>query len=594
LSGGGLFTLAAVQLVLTAAPGIAAVLVALRQGVRREPVLLAIALAASGAAAMLTFWVYFSVPGLGNACAYALFFGSAGLIAWLWPEVSVHRDLLRRLAVPLGLWALGTFFMVFFGFLHGGGSAAVGTASLRFSTNPSQMASDSFIPLFFSDWMFAGKPGPVPLFAPDWMFSDRPPLQVAYVLTQRAFGWDGETLHYEVLGIALQQFWIVGMWALLTAARVSARTRSLAIVGAFAGDMAIVNSFYVWPKLLGAAFVLAALALLAVPRERALREQPLTVVLLGTLAGLALLAHGTSIFGLIPVAAIALWKGLPQWRWVAAGAAAALLLVGPWMAYQQYGNPPGNRLLKWHIGGSAEIDDRGTLETIVDEYREAGVGATLENKLNNFFHMAGGDPGVPPPLPGEMPHGDVATEIGDVLDALANGEFGVATSKVREIRYWHLLWTFGLLMLAAPLIAYGRLRGRWRDAEDWWFARLCLIFFAIGAVAWGLLMFGNTGARTVTLQGSLALPLIGLAGLVAGLRATYPRWAAWLVGANVVTTIVLYWSTLVPQPPALTPDNSVELFELVAAAVCLLGFVMLAFSWRGRIALPGSWKSSTS
>lgn len=594
MSGGALFTLAAVQLALTAVPGIAAVLVALRRGVRRESVLLAIALAASGAAAMLTFWIYYLLPWAGELCAYSVFFGSVALIAWAWGGVSTHRDLLRRLAVPLGLWILGTFFMVFFGFLHGGGFAAVETASFRFSTNPSQMASDSFIPLFFSDWMFSGHPGSPPIFEPEWLFSDRPPLQIAYVLTQRPFGWDAETLHYEVLGIVLQQLWIVGLWALLTAARVAARTRALVMVAALVGDVAIANSFYVWPKLLGAAFVLAALALLAVPRERALREQPWLVVLLAVLAGLALLAHGTSVFGLVPLAAIALWQGLPHWRWLAAGAAVLLVLLVPWMAYQQYGNPPGNRLLKWHIAGVMEIDERGTVETIVDEYQEAGVGGTLENKLHNFFHMVGGDPASPTPRAGEIPHGDVVTEIGDVLDALGNGELGVATSKVREIRYWHLLWTFGLLMLAAPLIAYGRLRGRWRDAEDWWFARLCLVFFAIGAVAWGLLMFGNGAARTVVLQGSLAIPLIGLAGLVAGLRATYPRWADWLVGANVVTTLALYWSTLAPRPSALTPDNSVELFELVAAAACLLGFVMLAFSWRGRIAFPGSWKSPTS
>lgn len=595
MSGGNLFVLSVVQLALTAAPGIAAALVALRMGVRREPELLGLALAGSGVTAMLTFWVYYAIPGVGDLCAYTVFFGSAGLIAWAWRDVSAHPDLLRRLAVPLGLWALGSLFAIFFGFLHGGTHAAVETASFRFSTQPSQMASDSFIPLFFSDWMFAGNPGPPPIFEPEWLFSDRPPLQVAYVLTQRIFGWDAETLHYEVLGVILQQLWIVGLWALLTAARVSARTRALAMIAAFAGDIAIVNSFYVWPKLLGAAFVLAALALLAAPRESTLRSRPWTLVMLGALAGLAFLAHGTSVFGLIPIAALALWRGLPSWRWLAAAIAAALILVVPWMAYQQYGNPPGNRLLKWHIAGVMEIDDRGTLETIVDEYGQAGVGGTLENKLNNFLHMVGADPARPPPEPGDVPvpRDDVLTEAGDALGALADGRFSDAASKVREIRYWHLLWAFGLLMLAAPLIVLGRLRGRWRDGEDWWFARLCLVFFGIGVVSWGILMFGNDAARTVILQGSMAIPLIAVAGLVAGLRATYPRWADWLVAANVVTALVLYLPTLAPRPSALAPDNSIYAFEAIAAAACLAGFVLLAFSRHGRIAFPRPWQSST-
>ena len=57
--------------------------------------------------------------------------------------------------------------------------------------------------------------------------------------------------HYEALGVVLQQLWIIGMWALLIAARVSRRTRSLAIVAALVSDVAITNGFFVWPKLLG-------------------------------------------------------------------------------------------------------------------------------------------------------------------------------------------------------------------------------------------------------------------------------------------------------------------------------------------------------
>lgn len=576
MSGGSLFILAVVQLVLTAMPGVAAALLAVRLGVRGEPLLLGIALAASGAGAMLTFWAYYAAPSLGGPCAYAVFFGSIVAAVWAWRGVLVsHRDLLRRLAIPLALWALGSLFIVFFGFLHGGAESALETASYRFSTQPGQFASDSSIPLFFSEWMFAGHPGSPPVFLPDWLFSDRPPLQVAYVLTQRIFGWDTMTLHYELLGVMLQQLWIVGMWALLTAARVSSRTRALVMAGAMVSDVAIVNSFYIWPKLIGAAFILAALALVVAPRASTLKEQPWTVVVLGALAGLALLSHGTGVFGLIPIAAIAIWRGLPSWRWLAAGAAALLLLVVPWTAYQHYGDPPGNRLLKWYLAGVAEIDNRGVVEATLDEYGKAGVGGTLENKFENFATMAGGNPSAGTPAPGQMPYGDVGTEIGDTISALGEGRFAAADSKVREIRHWHLLWTVGLLMLAVPLIAFGRWRGRWREGEDWRFARLCLIFFVVGAVGWALLMFGNVPARTVVSAGSLALPLVAIAGLVAGLRATYPRWADWLVGANVVTVLILYEPTLAGPPRGGTSG-----FAALATIAALGGFFALVFSTR--------------
>jgi hypothetical protein len=571
LSGGTLLVIAVVQLALTAAPGVAATLLGLRFGVRDVPVLLGIGLAGSGVAAMLTFWVYYTVPRAGGLCAYAVLFGSIAVTAWAWSDVSRNRALLRQLSLPLGLWALASLFIFFFGFLHGGAETALVAPSFRFAMQPSLFTGDHFIPLFFSDWMFGGSPGSTPDFF-GWLLSDRPPLQIGYVLTQRIFGWDAAGTHYMALGVGLQQFWIVGMWALLTAARVSSLTRSLAIVAALVSDVAIVNGFFVWPKLLAASFVLAALALLVAPGESPLRRQPLTIVLLGAFVGLTFLSHGTGVFGLIPVAVVAFWRGLPNWRWLCVGVTAMLVLILPWIAYQHFENPPGDRLLKWSLAGVVQIDERGAGETIVDEYREVGVGGALENKFQNFLTMLGGSPFDRPPQEGE-PFGDVLTELGDTVSAIAEGKFALAVSKAREIRYWHLLWTLGVLVLALPLIVVGWMRGHWRDDADWRFARFCLLVCAVGALAWGLLMFGNEAGRAIVITASLALPLLAIVGIVAGLRATYPRAVGWFVGANAVTVLVLYLPVVAP-----TPNHSYSGFAAVAAAASLAGFVKLAFS----------------
>jgi hypothetical protein len=571
LNGGALLVIAVVQLALTAAPGVAATLLGVRYGVRDVPVLLGIGLAGSGAAAMLTFWVYYTAPDAGGFCAYAVFFGSIALAIWAWPDVSQHRALLRGLSIPLCLWALASLFILFFGFLHGH-IEDIQVPQYRFSTQPSLFASDNLIPWFFSDWIFKGGPGSPPIWEPGWLLSDRPPLQIGYVLTQRVFGWDERMTHYEAIGVVLQQFWIFGMWALLIAARVSRRTVSLVLVAALISDVVITNGFFVWPKLLSAAFVLAALALVVAPGESALRRQPLTVLLLAALAALAYLAHGTGVFGLIPVAAVVLWRGLPNWRWLCAGAAVVLAFLLPWMAFQHYEDPPGNRVVKWSLAGVVEPDDRGTLETIVNAYRDAGVGGTLENKFQNFLTMAGGNPLERPPEEGH-PFGDVGSETSDAVSALGEGNLSLAVSKVREIRYWHLLWTLGILLFALPVIAVGRLRGRWRDDADWQFARLCLAMCGIGALAWGLIMFGSEAGRTIVITASLALPLLMIAGIVAGLRATYPRLAGWFVGANAVTVLLLYVPMLAP-----TPNNSYSGFAAIAALASLAGFVKLAFS----------------
>jgi hypothetical protein len=375
-----------------------------------------------------------------------------------------------------------------------------------------------------------------------------------------------------MLGIGLQQFWVIGMWALLTAARVSRRTRSLAIVAALVSDVAITNAFFVWPKLLAASFVLAALALLVAPGESPLRRRPLTIVLLGALVGLAFLSHGTSVFGLIPVAAVALWRGLPNWRWLGAAVAAILVLVLPWMAFQHYADPPGDRLLKWSLAGVVEIDKRGAAETIVDEYRKVGVGGALDNKLKNFLTMIGGSAYDRPPKEGD-PFGNVVNELGDMVSATAHGKFALAVSKAREIRYWHLLWTLGVLMLALPLIAFGRLRDHWRDDADWRFARYSLIVCGVGTVAWGLLEFGNAAGRAIVITSCLAIPLLAIAGIVAGLRATYPRLVNWFVGINVVTVLILYLPVVAP-----VPDNHISGFAAIAALASLAAFFKLAFS----------------
>ena len=577
MNGGTLLVIAVVQLAMTAAPGVAAALLSVKLGVRSVPVLLGIALAGSGVAAMLTFWVYYYVPHAGGLCAYAVLFGSIALTVWVWPAVSGHRDLLRKLSVPLGLWVLASLFILFFGFLHGH-IEDIQVPQYRFSTQPSLFASDNLIPWFFSDWMFKGGPGSPPIFEPGWLLSDRPPLQIGYVLTQRIFGWDERMTHYEVIGVVLQQFWVIGMWALLIAARVSRRTRALAMVATLVSDVVLMNGFFVWPKLLGASFVLAGLALVAVPGQSTLRSHPLTVVLLGVLAGLAYLSHGTSVFGLIPLAAIALWKGLPSWRWLAAGAAAISLLVLPWIAFQHYENPPGDRLLKWQLAGVPSPDDeRGTVEALLDEYGREGVGGTLENKLQNFLTMVGGNPLDRPPEEGH-PFGDVGTEYADAFNATAEGNFAEAVSKVREVRYWHLLWTLGILIFALPVIAAGRMRGHSRDGPDWRFARFCLVVCGIGALAWGLLLFGNEVGRTIVIAGSMALPLLAMVGVVAGLRATYPRLVNWFVGANVVTVLILYLPKLAP-----VTDNHISGFAALAALASLAGFVKLAFSARSLV-----------
>ena len=339
----------AVHLALLGAPGIAAAVFATGRGVRNVPVRLGIALAVSGITAYLSFWAYYADPLVGQTWDYLLHGGSVLLVAWTWREGNLDREALAPLAVPLGLWVLGCCFVTFLGFLHGGVDNAIPMSALRFS---GQLPSDNDIPRYFTEWFAThGHQNPPPLYPPDWLMSDRPPLQVGYALSQRGFMPTEHVLHYEILCIGVQGLWIPAMWAVLLAAKLRPLTRGLAMSAAMFSDVAILHGFFVWPKLIAAAFLLAALAIVISPAWSRDRHDFRVGALIGALLALSMRSHGSSVFGVLPLARLALWRGLPDWRWLATAAVALLALMVPWTAYQHYADPGGKRLLKWILGG---------------------------------------------------------------------------------------------------------------------------------------------------------------------------------------------------------------------------------------------------
>ncbi|HRE84081.1 MAG TPA: hypothetical protein PLN52_23760 [Opitutaceae bacterium] len=105
-----------------------------------------------------------------------------------------------------------------------------------------------------------------------------------------------------------------------------------------------------------------------------------------------MLTHSTVAFAMLPLAPLVcldIFKG--RWRpWLGAALAFAALM-GPWVCYQKFYDPPGNRLVKWHIGGQDTPDDRGTFETIVENYAAQGWAETIKTKKRNFVMQLGID-----------------------------------------------------------------------------------------------------------------------------------------------------------------------------------------------------------
>jgi hypothetical protein len=554
-----LWTLA-LHLVLTGVPGVAAGLVAMRLGARDVPLILAIALAVSGSAAFAAFWAYYANPTIGQAWDFLVLFGAIQAGAWAAYRGGLDRELLRRLRTPLLLWVLGCFFIVYLGFLHGGNDEALAMSATRFS---SQLPSDNDIPRFFAEWFAgSGSAGTIPVYPPDWLMSDRPPLQVGYVLSQRAFvdGADATTLNYQILCVVIQQLWIVGMWAVLVAARLRPATRGLAMLAMLVSDVAILHGFFVWPKLIAAAFLLAALALVISPRWERLRGDPRAGALLGCLLALAMLAHGSSVYGVLPLLLIAGYRGLPSWRWLGAAAAVGIVLMGSWTAFQRYADPPGDRLVKWHLGGALEVDERGALETIVNNYGAIGFDGALENKWNNVEELSGWSRG--------------GFELDRAADAVGDGDLDTALASIRTYRFFSLLPFLGLFLVAPFAMLLARNRPR-RDEHEWRFALLTFGFVAIGCAFWVLLQWGIPGHSTTMLHaGALAIPLLAVCACVAGLRTTFPRLAVAVVAAGALVTLLIYVPSLTPPP-----GTSYSPLAALIATAALAGFAAVAFEW---------------
>lgn len=547
--------------ILLGLPMVAAVLLAVRRGMKSVPLLIGIGLVASGALSYLAFWAYFLAQPIGTTYSFLLFGLSALAVGFCWREGGLDGKVLRQLRTPLLLWIFGSTFIVFFGFLHGGNAHAITTAAFRFEF---QLPSDNDIPRYYSEWFATHGHQHPPEYPGEWQFSDRPPLQVGYVLAQRGFMNTAQDLHYQILGVIEQCLWIPAMWAVLVAVPLRKVTRSVAMLAAMISDVAIVHGFFVWPKLIAAAFLLAALALILSPEWQRDRRDPKVAVLIGGLLALSMLSHGSSVFGVIPLVVFAAFRGLPNWRWLAAALAGLLLLYVPWSAYQKYEDPPGNRLLKWQLGGVTELTPEGTIGTIENAYSERGFDGTVDLKEENFEEMVG------------WPRTKAEWEEG--THWLGEGYPGITVQKIRGDRFFSLLPFLGILLVGPIAMLFAWLAKKKRDPDEWRFALLCFAFFVIACVIWGLLLFGTPDSRTTIHVGSLAVPLLGVVGCVVGLRSIYPRFAIGLALVNVAFVLLLYTPFYEsPYPIAFSPYNA------VLTALSLAGIAWVLF----RGLLPG-------
>lgn len=585
LSGLSLLGAYAVGLVLLLLPMAACTLVARRFGVTEPVLLVASAIAGSGLLGFAAFWVYLIGPSLGRpfaiavdvACAVVLVDACRARFA-RWRELAVF-------APVSALYASAGLFYLALGYLHGGTERVGDIAEFRFMD---RLPGDNYIPMLFARYLESPH-RPLPnIISGNFQTSDRPPLQSGYQLLQDALlgHWDDAYLHAQVIGTLVQGLWIFGLWAFLRAARRPRWAIPLCVAAVLFSGFAFFNSFFVWPKLVAAAGLLLACAVLLVPQLASVRGSRIAGALTGVSLGTSMLAHPSTVFALPAILiALAVRRQLPRLRFLLAGAGGLIVSYAPWMLYQKFYQPPANALLELQLADlDAPVPNKSTSQVVIDTYRLLGLHRTLSYKWSNFT------------TPWRHELGYLHEAVNLILHGFsAPGRHQLALAHEEVVWQFYFLGTalgvvgFGMIVLvvrAGRRLAGRRLTGRTRGrsagaaparAHDWLELDLTLLFvLAISYVIWCLVLLGPEA--TIIHQGSYFNVVLAMALGVLGWWSLSPRLAAVLVCGQAGFSVLLFVRFTPPKGPA-SPLNGHGVDSPIAALLVLALAACLASLW---------------
>ena len=492
----------------------------------------AIALICAAMVGYAIFWVYLLNPKAGVLASGLVVAAGIGLI-WRFQQFSAPELKLMLAAVMLTAVCYNAL-----GFLYYTDDGPGELAQTRFTVE--SMPPDNMLQYLFAWDIYYGH-SVRPFLIENVHSSDRPPLETALSLEQWPFWRMLTSLHsYQVLGVGLQCLWIFGLWILLREGGISPPATTAVLSFIFFTGFAWEHSFYIWPKLLAAAFCLLGMA--AIPIFRG-SPQPWTVreTLIASAAfSLSLLSHSGSVFTILAILIfLTVRRALPPWQTMLPAIALAILLLAPWRAYQVLIDPPGDSLLKLHLAGVTD-QKIGLWAALVQGYGHMTFMQIVNAKLQNFkalFLMSFWRPG---------------TQMPNVLRNLV------------DLTFFAFFPCAGLLNLG--LLA--RLRLHRTDPAIRFADRLLAIAF-ITLVVWCLLLFQP--GSTVVHQGSFAAVLLYFAALSLYLHAWSRRWMLILTGvqAALVFPVHVFLVPVITQMSKVTYNSSLDPGMAVVAILSL-------------------------
>jgi hypothetical protein len=349
-----------------------------------------------GAVGMILFTVFHFAPGLGRAAVWGLIGGSWCALMLIWRfDRPWLTQVVRRCGNGALVWlAVSIAYAAFASAAdNGGGSWAVNGlfTPLRWST-------DNQLPAAFAEALFSGAPRDKIVWGP-WLASDRTPLLAALLLIPRAaiispiaaqIGTDFILLAYQLSALTIMASW-AGLIFFVTLP-FGRRCAGTVVFLAFCTSFFLFNTVYVWPKLLGATYVLIAFVLLVRMREGQ-TAGPIDLSVIALCAALSYLSHASNAFALVPLAV--LFSGTILRRppaEIAIAGTAALLCAAPWLWWQTVVQPGGNALLRYALTNDLySFQHRGEplIGGMLAAYRDLGLAGWLGGKVRGFATVLG-------------------------------------------------------------------------------------------------------------------------------------------------------------------------------------------------------------
>jgi len=452
----------------------------------------------SGVFVYIGFWLSYLFGGWALIWSVMVVFCSFIIFFRLCRSGQVFTESIRAFILPVGVWMAYSLFVLLLGFCVTGVNDVLNAASMRFSH---ALPIDNQLPFILADQISKGHVNH-PMIG-DWLSSDRPPLQSAYFIFSGAQYFDRSDVHYQINATLLQTLWVIGAWLLMCNANILRWPMVLAMITPMTAGYSLVNEFFTWPKMLPV-FYLSILVGIFVPFCQRKCDDVWYGLLAGSLASLSMLCHGGSIFMVSGLCLyLLLSRRMPSKAFLCAVVISVFLLMYPWSFYQGHIDPPGNRLLKWHLAGIIPIDKRSTAQALMDAYGQLQFDKIIENKLANFYAL----------------FGDYRNWTSNLLVvASGNGDLSNIID-LRRAQFFIVFATLGfygvtIVFYLARLLRWVKCVGEKSFSDSMLDLCLCTSF------VWCLFLFGPSA--TVIHQGSLALVLLLYLSLV--LSSCVNRW----------------------------------------------------------------------